>query len=358
MDDYVRLVEKSGGSLLYDEKDIKNMLLHTVTRDYGEVTSITDEMKLTYHNAGHILGSAIVHLHIGEGMYNIVHTGDLKYGYTRLFNLAKTRFPRIDALFIESTYGAPGDIIGSREQTERKLMDVIKRTIDNKGKVLIPVFAVGRSQEIQLVLENYMSSKQYNLDVPVYLDGMILEANAIHTAYPEYLKESIEARILSNRSPFESEIFEIAKGDRENIIEGGPAIILASGGMLNGGVSLEYFRKLAPDPKNTLIFVGYNSAGSLGRRVQNGLREIPLEDDDGKMTLVKLNMNVETVEGFSGHSDRRQLLNFLQDLKPKPKSIYTMHGEEQKCEDLARTAERMLYVDARAPMNLDTIRLK
>ncbi len=187
---------------------------------------------------------------------------------------------------------------------------------------------------------------------------MILEANAIHTAYPEYLKGGIESRILSNRSPFESEIFEIAKGDRDSIIEGGPSIILASGGMLNGGVSLEYFRGLAENPKNTLIFVGYNSAGSLGRRIQNGLTEVPLEDEDGKRTLVKVNMNVVTVEGFSGHSDRRQLMNFLRDIHPRPKYIYTMHGEEQKCEDLARSAERLLYVEARAPMNLDTIRLR
>ncbi|MEM3476794.1 MAG: beta-CASP ribonuclease aCPSF1, partial [Candidatus Micrarchaeaceae archaeon] len=262
LNDYVKLVEKSGGTPLYDEKDIKKMLTHTIIRDYGEVTSVTDEFKLTYHNAGHILGSAIVHLHVGEGAYNIVHTGDIKYGYTRLFDMANTKFPRIDALFIESTYGGQNDIVANRDTAERHLMDTIKKTIENGGKVLIPVFAVGRSQEIQLVLENYLSSKENKLDVPVYLDGMILEANAIHTVYPEYLKGSIESRILSNRSPFESEIFEIAKGNRDSIIEGGPAIILASGGMLNGGVSLEYFRALAENPKNTLIFVGYNSVGS------------------------------------------------------------------------------------------------
>ncbi|MEM3215990.1 MAG: beta-CASP ribonuclease aCPSF1, partial [Candidatus Micrarchaeaceae archaeon] len=358
LNDYVKLVEKSGGTPLYDEKDIKKMLTHTIIRDYGEVTSVTDEFKLTYHNAGHILGSAIVHLHVGEGAYNIVHTGDIKYGYTRLFDMANTKFPRIDALFIESTYGGQNDIVANRDTAERHLMDTIKKTIENGGKVLIPVFAVGRSQEIQLVLENYLSSKENKLDVPVYLDGMILEANAIHTVYPEYLKGSIESRILSNRSPFESEIFEIAKGNRDSIIEGGPAIILASGGMLNGGVSLEYFRALAENPKNTLIFVGYNSVGSLGRRIQNGLAEVPLEDDEGKRVLVKIKMNVATVEGFSGHSDRKQLMNFLRDIRPHPKYVYTLHGEEQKCEDLARSAERLLYVEARAPMDLDTIRLR
>lgn len=359
LNDYVKLVQRSGGTPLYGEKDIRSMLLHMVTRDYGEVTNITDEMKLTYHNAGHILGSATVHLHVGEGMYNIVHSGDMKYGFTRLYDPASTRYPRVDSLFLESTYGGQGDITQNRGVAEHEIMETIKSTVQNNGKVLIPLFAVGRGQEIQLVLENYMAAQsQYKLDVPVYLDGMILEASAIHTAYPEYLKESLRDRILNNRSPFESEIFEVIKGERSEINERGPAVILASGGMLNGGASLDYFRMLAEDPRNSMIFVGYNSVNSLGRRVQNGIHEVPLPDEDGKLMPVKVNMKVKTVEGFSGHSDRRQLINFVENLKPRTRNIFTMHGEEQKCEDLARTLSRVMHVDARAPMNLDSIRLK
>ncbi len=357
--DYTKLVQRSGGTPLYDEKDVRKMLLHTITREYNEVTNITDEMKLTYHNAGHILGSGTVHLHVGEGMHNIVHTGDMKYGFTRLFDSANIRYPRVDSLFMESTYGGQNDITPNRHEQERMLMETIKRTLQGGGKVLIPVFAVGRAQEIQLVLESYLANEgPYKMDVPVYLDGMILEASAIHTAYPEYLKESLRNRILNNRSPFESEIFEIAKGERSELMEKGPSIVVASGGMMNGGASVDYFRMLAEDPKNTLIFVGFNSANSLGRRLQNGLREVVLPDQDGKLTPLKVNMNVVTVEGFSGHSDRRQLVGFAENLRPKPKTIFTMHGEEQKCEDLARTLGRLMHVDARAPMNLDTIRLK
>ncbi len=356
LNDYFRLVQKSGGTPLYDEKDIRNTLMHIITREYGEVTNITNELKLTYHNAGHILGSAIVHLHVGEGDYNLVHTGDMKYGFTRLFDPADIRYPRMDSLFIESTYGGNNDISINRKQAEIDLMNIIKKTIANNGKVLIPLFAVGRSQEIQLVLDSYL--KAYKIDAPVYLDGMILEASAIHTAYPEYLKESLKNIILNNRSPFESDIFEIIKGEREQILEKGPSIILASGGMLNGGSSLEYFKKLADDPKNALIFVGYNSAGSLGRRLQNNLKEVPILDENNKIVPLKVNMHVYTVEGFSGHSDRRQLIDFVKDLRPKPSEIFTMHGEEQKCEDLANVLRRITNADARAPMNLDSIRLK
>lgn len=355
--DYTRLVMKSGGSPLYGEKDIRTMLTHVITRDYGEVTNVTDEIKLTFHNAGHILGSSTVHLHIGEGLYNIVSTGDMKYGFTRLLNEAETRYPRVDALFIESTYGGPRDITVNRKQAELDLITAIKSVTDNGGKVLIPLFAVGRSQEILLVLETYLSNNpQYKINAPIFLDGMILEASAIHTAYPEYLKQTLQQRILSNNSPFESELFEVAKGERSDIIEKGPAVILASGGMLNGGASLEYFKALANDEKNMVIFVGYNSVNSLGRRVQNGISEMVLPAEDGKMAQLKVNIKANTVDGFSGHSDRRQIMDFVSHIKPYARKIFTMHGEESKCEDLARTLGNMMHVDSRAPMDLDTMR--
>ncbi len=358
LNDYIKLVQRSGGAPLYDEKDVRKMLTHTVCRDYNEVTNITDELKLTYHNAGHILGSGTVHLHAGEGMYNIVHTGDMKYGFTRLLDTATTKYPRIDALFIESTYGGQNNITPNRRDAEAELIDTIRRTVQNGGKVLIPLFAVGRSQELMLVLESFLGGEKREFDVPVYLDGMILEASAIHTAYPEYLKEGIRLRILNNRSPFESEIFEVVKGEREQVFEKGPCVILASGGMMNGGASVEYFKRLADDPRNALLFVGYNSTNSLGRRLQNGATEVALPDSEGHLVPIHVKMQVKTIEGFSGHSDRRQLLNFVDNLRPKPKSIFTMHGEEQKCEDLARIIGRILHADSRAPMNLDSIRLK
>ncbi len=357
--DYIKLVMKTGGSPLYGEKDVRSMLSHMITRDYGEVTNVTDEIKLTYHNAGHILGSGTVHLHVGEGLYNIVSTGDMKYGFTRLLDEADTRYPRIDSLFIESTYGGPNDITPNRKQAELELMNAISSTVRNGGKVLIPLFAVGRSQELQLVLESYMTNNpQYKLETPIYLDGMILEASAIHTAYPEYLRAGIQQRILSNNSPFESEIFEVAKGERSEILDKGPSVILASGGMLNGGAALEYFKAMAEDPKNMVIFVGYNSVSSLGRRIQNRVSEIALPGEDGKLSRLKVNLQVKTVDGFSGHSDRRQLMDFIRNLRPSPRKIFTMHGEESKCEDLARAMGNMMHCESRAPMDLDTIRFK
>ncbi|MEM3690243.1 MAG: MBL fold metallo-hydrolase RNA specificity domain-containing protein, partial [Candidatus Micrarchaeia archaeon] len=274
--------------------------------------------------------SAMVHLHIGDGLHNLVFTGDIKYGFTRLFDQATTTFPRIETLFIESTYGGRSDMMPPRQEAETRLKELIHETIQNKGKVLIPVFAVGRSQEIMLVLEEYAQSSG-SFECPIYIDGMILEASAIHTAYPEYLRQSVQRRVLSNKSPFESKIFESVKNNRKEIVEGDPCVILAPSGMLSGGPSVEYFKMMADDPRNLLIFVGYQSALSLGRKIQSGMKEIPVLGEKGMLETVKVNMRVETIDGFSGHSDRNQLINFIRHMKPNPERIFTLHGDESKC---------------------------
>jgi hypothetical protein len=356
--DYLDIVNKTPNvTPPYSVKDVQKQLRRMVTIDYGDVIDITPEMKLTFYNAGHILGSAMVHLHIGEGLHNFVYTGDIKYGFTRLFDQANTAFPRVETMFMESTYGGRADIMPSRFDTDRMLYDYIKKTLANRGKVLIPVFSVGRSQEIMLVLEE-QAGKDPDFNYPVYLDGMILEASAIHTAYPEYLRRNVQRRILSNDSPFESRIFEVVKKDRKEIAEGDPAVILAPSGMLSGGPAIEYLRLTAEDARNLLMFVGYQSVLSLGRKIQRGTKEIPAMDENGRTQSLKINMGVETIDGFSGHSDRKQLLSFVHNIKPSPERIFTLHGDENKCDDLARSINKIFHIETRAPMNLDAIRLK
>lgn len=357
--DYINLCKKSFNiEPLYTKKDISKELRSIITVDYEEVVDITPEIKMTLYNAGHILGSASVHLHIGEGAHNLVYSGDQKFGFTRLFEPANTRFPRLETLFIESTYGGRNDQGMNRFESDRKLTKIIQDTVDRGGKVLIPVFAVGRSQEILLVLEEY-ARKNQNFNAPVYIDGMVLEASAIHTAYPEYLREQLQRRILSDRSPFESPIIKVAKGtSKEEIVNGEPCVILAPSGMLAGGPSYEYLKLMADDPKNTLIFVGYQSALSLGSKIQRGLKEVPITGDDGKTKALKINMEVATAEGYSGHSDRPQLMAYLKNLRPAPERIITMHGDWGKTEDFARAAGMMLRKESRSLTNLEAVRLR
>ncbi len=357
--DYINLAKRSFGvDPPYSKKDIQKELRHIISVGYGEVVDITPEMKITLYNAGHIIGSALVHLHVGEGAHNLVITGDLKFGFTRLFNPAHLVFPRIETLFIESTYGGREDIMPNRIDIEKRLTDVIKETVQKRGRVLIPVFAVGRAQEVLLVLEEFYR-RNPDFNVPLYIDGMVLEASAIHTAYPEFLREHVQRRILSNQSPFECPMIKVAKGvDRDSIASGEPAVILAPSGMLNGGPSYEYLKLMVDDEKNSLIFVGYQSALSLGNKIQRGEKEVPIVGDNGKIKTLKIMMRVETVEGFSGHCDRSQLLAYLRNLRPTPERIITMHGDWGKAEDFARVAASFLHKEAMALANLEAFRLK
>lgn len=354
--DAIEISERDERELPFSSKEIKEVIRHTITLDYGEVADITPDMRLTLYNAGHIIGSSIVHLHIGDGLHNIVYTGDFKFGDTRLLDPANYEFPRVETLIIESTYGGRYDIQPKRRDAEEELINVIKETTARKGKVLIPVFAVGRSQEVMLVLENMC--RRENLDIPVYIEGMIWEATAVHASYPEYLKLPIRRRIFNGFNPFLAENFKRVKPkERNDIIESEePCVILATAGMMTGGPIIEYFKKLASDPKNTLTFVGYQAVGSLGRRIQNGLKEFVIEED-GKRRSIEIKLEVKTIDGFSGHADRRQLLGYAKKITPRPKRVITVHGEENKCINLASTLFEMFKFEPSVPRNLETIRL-
>lgn len=355
--DLIKVSNMTGVEPPYSDSDIRRCVAHVITRNYNEVTDITPNMKLTFRNAGHILGSATVHLHIGNGKHNMVYSGDIRYTPSTLFNAADTNFPRVETLFIESTYGGKNDVMPRSYERDEMLFNSAMEILKNGGKVLIPVFSVGRAQEVMLAIEKMVHGKEEEFPYKIYLDGMILETTAFHTAYPEYLKDSIQRRILSNDSPFESPIFEPVKKNRKEIVEGDPCIILTPSGMLTGGPSNEYLRMLAEDSKNGLFFVGYQSASSLGRKIQSGDKEITVTDNEGRIRNIPINLQVKTVEGFSGHSDKRQLIAFVRDMNQKFKSIFTMHGEAHKCEEMAKTLGQIFETEARSPMDLDGIRI-
>jgi KH/beta-lactamase-domain protein len=358
--DYLDVASKQGVMPPYDQRDVRQTVLHTIPLRYGAVTDIAPDVRLTLHNAGHILGSSIVHLHIGEGLHNIVYTGDYKYGKTMLLEPAVAEFPRVETIITESTYGAPQDVMPSRAEVEEKLTAVINSTLDRGGKVLIPVPAVGRAQEIMLVIDGYMR-RGLMREAPVFIEGMISEATAIHTAYPEYLAREVRDSILHEGvNPFQSDYFTIVEhpSAREEIVDGKQCIIIATSGMLEGGPVIDYFKRLASDERNTIIFVSYQIEGTRGRRVQKGLAETPIINSEGKIEIIKSNMKAETIDGFSGHSDRRQIINYIRQLMPKPERIIVCHGERAKCLGLANFLRRRFNIETSVPEILETVKLR
>lgn len=358
--DYVEIAEREDKPLPFSKRDISTFLSHCIPLDYGDVTDISPDIRVTLHNAGHILGSSVLHFHIGEGLHNMIYTGDLKFDHTNLFAPAVYNFPRVETLIIESTYGGAEDIQPHRMDAEKEFIRIITETISRGGKVLIPAFAVGRSQEIMVLLADYKRKGIFG-DLQVYLDGMILEATAIHTAYPEYLSQNLRELIFrADENPFLSDMFVKVSGSdqRAKVIDGGPGVIISTAGMMTGGPVLEYFKHLAHDSRNTLIFVGYQAEGSFGRRIQKGWREIPLGDGKGKVEEVKINMEIKTVEGFSGHSDRAQLLNYVHRISPKPQRVMTIHGDENNCINLSSALHKLFRIETRPMTNLETVRLR
>jgi len=357
--DYLDVANKQGVAPLYDQKDVRECVLHTIPLRFGVVTDIAPDIRLTLHNSGHILGGAMVHLHIGEGLHNIVYTGDYKFGRTMLLEAAATEFPRIETVITESTYSGPDDIVPSRVEAEEAITKVINQTLERKGKVLIPVPAVGRAQEIMLVIDGYMKRGMMK-EAPVFIEGMISEATAIHTAYPEYLGREVRHSILHEEvNPFQSDYFTIVDHPRQrsSIMEGEPCIVLATSGMLEGGPVIEYFKTWASDERNSIIFVSYQIEGTMGRRVQKGIGEVTMMDNEGKMVALSVKMGVNTIEGFSGHSDRRQLVNYLTHLSPKPERIFVVHGEKQKTINFAGFLDNKAGINTVVPAPLETFRL-
>ncbi|NLU45982.1 MAG: beta-CASP ribonuclease aCPSF1 [Euryarchaeota archaeon] len=358
--DNIKLGFGEAKKLLYEAQHVRKEILHTITLKYNETTDIAPDIRLTFHNAGHILGSAIAHFHIGDGLHNVAFSGDTKFEKTWLFNPANNRFPRLETLVIESTYGGHNDMQPTRNDASEQMRELLGQAISRGGKVLIPVFAVGRSQEVMLVIEELMRTGRIPT-IPVYLDGMIWEATAIHTAYPEYLNSQLRAQIFQqNENPFMSPIFKRVEtaAMREEICHSpDPCIVLATSGMMSGGPVMEYFREWCDNKDNSLLFVGYQSDGSLGRTIQRGRKEITLSAK-GRSIDLQIRMNVITVDGFSGHSDRKQLMKYISSLDPKPDRIVIGHGEDRKCTDLASTIYKKFNIETKAPQNLETIRLK
>ena len=358
--DYVKIMRSENKEPIFSTDDIKEMVKHTITLDYEEVTDITPDIRVTLYNAGHILGSAMVHMHIGNGLHNLVYTGDMKFARTTLLEPAATEFPRLETLILESTYGGRENIQPSKKDSDEYLGIAIKDTVARGGKILIPTLGVGRSQEVMLIIEQLVRTGFID-KIPVYIDGMVWDVTAIHTAYPEYLNLGIRKLIFhKDQNPFLSDIFREVGSPKERqqvIEETGSCVILATSGMLTGGPSVEYLKRLADNPKNTLIFVAYQGEGSLGRRIQRGDKEIIFQSG-AQQEVLKINCEILTIEGFSGHSSRKQLLNFMYRVNPKPKKVIINHGENSRSLDLASTIHKMNRIETVCPRNLETIRIR
>ncbi len=358
--DIINIAQKEANKAIYSSTDIKNMVKHAICLDYGEVTDITPDVRLTFYDAGHKLGSALCHLHIGNGLHNLCYTGDYLYENSNLLGAAITRFPRLETIIMEATYGSKKDTPPTRRECELFFTDIIKKTLERGGKVLVPVLGSGRAQEIMVILDKLVREGTLP-KIPVYVQGLVWDITAIHTAYPDFFNSRVKKMIYhKDENPFLNEMFKRVGSRKEMqdvVEEKGPCVILATSGMLTGGSSLEYFKMLGDNPKNSIVMTCYQGPGSIGRRLEEGERQINFIYGN-KQEVLDVKMEVYVIHGFSGHSNRTQTMNFVQNLDPKPKKIILVHGESSKCLELASDLHKMTRLETLAPKNLEAVRLR
>jgi len=350
--DFIQICQRENKKAPYTSKAIEEMIKHCIMLEYGEVSDITPDIRLTLNNAGHILGSATTHLNVGNGQYNFLYTGDLKYENTKMFDKAYTDYARVECVLIEATYGAKTDALPPGEKGQEYLIAKVKEVKERGGKVIIPSFAVGRAQEVIAML---MDS---DIDMNVYLDGMLWDATAINTAYPEFMSKDMQSKILhQGKNPFMDPRLKGIGSQKERmaVMESVEScVILATSGMLVGGPVMSYLENFAGDEKNALLFVGYQAEGTMGRRIQKGWTHI--QQDNGKS--IDLKLEIGTVKGLSGHSDFTQLMAFIAAFRTRPKKILVNHCENIKCVEFAKEAHKYFGVETMAPKLLETVRLK
>jgi metallo-beta-lactamase family protein len=312
---------------LYNDIDVNNSMKLFRVFNYDEEFKITKNISAVFYDAGHILGASSVQIKILEREKEnvLVFSGDL--GQKGAVLVKKTEpIEKADYVFIESTYG--DRLHPSIDERGKELTRVINETYKRKGKLMIPSFAVERTQEILYWIKNLMAK---NL-IPrqrVYLDSpMALKATEVFIRYPEHYNETVKKTIHDNENPFEfPELVKTQSVDESKKInsENGPFIIIAGNGMCTGGRIKHHIRNNIEDPKNTLLFIGYQTKGTLGYWIKKGEKQIRLLGDSKRV-----NAKIETIEGFSAHADYNDLIKWLKNFSPKPKKVYIIHGDEEE----------------------------
>jgi len=352
--DYVEVSVKQSKKQIYSGNDVKETIKHVITLDYGEVTDIAPDVRLTLYNAGHVLGSAMAHFNIGDGFHNLLYSGDYKVLKTKILDGAHFTFPRVETFITESTYGMPDRIQAKRADAERQLGEILTKVLKRKGKILIPVLGVGRAQEVIVVIEEYFRKNKIK-NVPVYIDGSVWDITAIHTAYPGFLNNEMREKIFyKGEDPFLSPIFKrVGSGkERAKLLSEGPCVILATSGMMVGGPSVLYFKKLAEEKLNALIFVCYQAEGCLGKRIQRGDKSIQLDGE-----LINTQLEIFT-NNLSAHADYNELMGYMRKMRPTPRKVMVVHGERAGTLKLASDIHKEFRIETVSPRIVDSLRLR
>jgi len=320
---------------LYDENDAKDVLklLHPVPND-GVPIHVSEGVKASFLVAGHIMGASLVLLEIDGGKpdgtdLRFLFSGDLGH-YDQPIVKDPARPPACDYLMVESTYG---DRLHGDVSSEDQMAGIINQAIRRNGPILIPAFAVGRTQEVLYLLRDLEEKGRIPV-LPVVVDSpMAAQTTQVYNRWHEEQDEEYTSILAQKKHPLRtgSMITASSREESKRVNEmHGTRIIISASGMMTGGRVLHHAMRILPDPNATVIFVGYQAAGTTGRRVQDGEREVKIMKN-----WIPVRCHVEKVEGFSAHADWKDVLRWLEGLPAAPKMIFTTHGEPESAAAMA-----------------------
>lgn len=326
--------EKRGEKLLeplYSEQDAEECVRHFVNIGYERSIPIADGISLTFIDAGHILGSAQIILDIVENgeKKRLLFSGDVGRGDNELL-----RDPVIandvDYLIMESTYGNREHELPT--QANHLLRDILVRALEKNGKVIIPAFAVERTQQLIYVLHELTESGEIP-DVPIYVDSpLAVNATEIFRIHPECFNQRVYDFLFEKRNPFGFEslsmVRKVSESKKLNELNQ-PAIIISASGMCEAGRILHHLRNNIEDSKNTILFVGYCAENTLGWKIRNRWKEVPILGD-----TFNLRADVEILDSFSGHADKGELLEYFNAMGGSKERVFLVHGEPEQSEAL------------------------
>ncbi len=333
---------------LYSTRDIESLITHVIPLNFGAVTDISPDVRITFANSGHMIGSASTHLHIGNGDHNIVYTGDLKFGRLNTVDNAFWNFPRAETLVIESTNGNRDDKFVTRDVAEENLAKNINSTIQEGGRLLIPVPVLGLSQEICVTLGMLRSVNMINPQ-NIFVDEKILDMFNFYEMYSDYLSKPLKQRISDQiRDP----LFINSLVKLEPSVKWEKSIILCPSSMLTDGPSVTYLSQIANDPLSKVLLLSDQFQSTPGRSLQEGERNITIGDKN-----LEIKCNISVIPGFSIHSDYNQLLAYVNRLKPKLKKVITNHGEGKKCQNLSNSINKIFKIQSFHPLVQESIKV-
>lgn len=349
--------EKNGERpLLYEEGDIQKTMALWKGVPYDEALELGHNVRATFKDAGHILGSAMIQIEHekssgGRGK-KILFTGDLGNSPDPL--LPDTETVRgIDYLVMESVYG--DRVHEDREVRSDKLEDVIEHVVKMQGVLLIPAFSIERTQEILFEIRKMMEESEIPL-IPVFLDSPLsIKAMALYEKYSDYFKKEVQDEKKAGRTLLGfPQLTLVGSAEQSKMIDrfANPKVIIAGSGMSDAGRIIFHEKKYLGDPRTTLLFVGYQVPGSLGRKILDGAREVTI----GKETIA-IKAGIQSISGYSGHKDRDHLVEFVEESADWLKKVFVVMGEPASSAFLTQRLRDYLGVNAVVPQEGESIEL-